>query len=589
MMTGLLLFGITTSFSINQTKIIFEPNKITSQVFQGGGRIIEVQFFSNKSIANIDLSIVSEIKDFVHASPTHFDAIEANAPKQIFIEIRIPQDAPLGEYGGTLHLQSGNRTIANPLPLSFNVISASSIEEEVSAFLLNEFGTLTPDMPDGYKLAEFGLSPAIIEHLRVGTDLPAILRSGSLIFVGTLIPDRLLTEANVELLAALNIEGVRIDDLTSVISTNRWHRDNFSPSIIPNGSDGIMLSPPGVRYDRDGDNKANDFVIIAPLDTTHIVLTLARADEFGSRNFRKGSGEFTEGVITATHELLHVFDFRTQCGGRGWDQSDAEENFMFRMEDLVGGISGNASAVLLNAIVNQILSTWSNTQNCLERLNLTRPQPSILTINSASPGSVSLSWTANENNDFSAYKLFRSTEANVTLNDTLVAEFNDRNSLAFIDDDFPGGQTFYYKLFTFDAPGLSAESNEIATVCAYTAEYFGNKDLAGPPLVTHCEPAPISYDWGTASPVPGIIPEDNFSVRWTGSFDFEDATYQFLALNDDGVRIYVDGVPIIDAWLDQASGFYFQNVPMTAGMHTVVVEHYEHFVDAHITARFIKL
>ncbi|MFN8484289.1 MAG: PA14 domain-containing protein [Anaerolineae bacterium] len=108
----------------------------------------------------------------------------------------------------------------------------------------------------------------------------------------------------------------------------------------------------------------------------------------------------------------------------------------------------------------------------------------------------------------------------------------------------------------------------------YRAEYFNNKNLAGDPVFVQCENAPINHDWGYRGPDYGVGP-DNFSVRWTGRFSFNAATYIFNARADDGVRAYIDGVTLLNEWRPQAPTSFAQPKAMTAGEHEVRVEYYE--------------
>jgi glucose/arabinose dehydrogenase len=109
----------------------------------------------------------------------------------------------------------------------------------------------------------------------------------------------------------------------------------------------------------------------------------------------------------------------------------------------------------------------------------------------------------------------------------------------------------------------------------YLAEYFDNKTLSGPPTATRCEPSPIAYDWGNGNPVAGVGADD-FSVRWTGDFDFPAGEHTFTATSDDGIRVWVDGGPIIDSWQDQGPTTSSATTTLTAGTHAVKVEYYEH-------------
>ncbi len=82
-------------------------------------------------------------------------------------------------------------------------------------------------------------------------------------------------------------------------------------------------------------------------------------------------------------------------------------------------------------------------------------------------------------------------------------------------------------------------------------------------------------DWGSASPYPGCVPADQFSVRWTKTISFAAGTYRFLAGSDDGARLYVDGTKVLDAWLDRSYTEGTVDVALAAGNHAVVMEYYD--------------
>jgi chitodextrinase len=107
----------------------------------------------------------------------------------------------------------------------------------------------------------------------------------------------------------------------------------------------------------------------------------------------------------------------------------------------------------------------------------------------------------------------------------------------------------------------------------YAAQYYGNVTLSGTPALQRCEAA-INHNWGTGSPGTGV-PADRFSTRWTGTHSFTAGTYQFTATADDGIRVWIDGVPLIDSWKDQAPTTYQAARILTAGEHVVKVEYYE--------------
>jgi glucose/arabinose dehydrogenase len=108
----------------------------------------------------------------------------------------------------------------------------------------------------------------------------------------------------------------------------------------------------------------------------------------------------------------------------------------------------------------------------------------------------------------------------------------------------------------------------------WEAQYFNNTALAGPPVLEQCEQA-INYNWGTGSPAPAVT-VDNFSVRWSGQFSFPGGSTTFTATTDDGVRLYLDGNLVIDRWIDQSTTTITATTQVTAGMHMVKVEYYDH-------------
>jgi hypothetical protein len=109
----------------------------------------------------------------------------------------------------------------------------------------------------------------------------------------------------------------------------------------------------------------------------------------------------------------------------------------------------------------------------------------------------------------------------------------------------------------------------------WRAEYFDNRDLAGWSVLTRYDPA-IDFDWGTGGP-DVAVPRDNFSVRWTRSLGFNPGHYRFFASCDDGVRIYVDGKLVVNAWYDQAlPNTRSADANLDSGLHTIVVEYYDH-------------
>ncbi len=109
----------------------------------------------------------------------------------------------------------------------------------------------------------------------------------------------------------------------------------------------------------------------------------------------------------------------------------------------------------------------------------------------------------------------------------------------------------------------------------WLGEYYGNVSLSGSPTLCR-DDANVNFDWGYGAPASGL-PSDNFSVRWTKTLSFKAGKYKFWLGTDDGGRLYIDGVLVLDRWVDQG---YPSPLPSTvrtlpAGNHTIVVEYYE--------------
>ncbi|MCG2769925.1 MAG: M4 family metallopeptidase [Anaerolineae bacterium] len=112
----------------------------------------------------------------------------------------------------------------------------------------------------------------------------------------------------------------------------------------------------------------------------------------------------------------------------------------------------------------------------------------------------------------------------------------------------------------------------------FLVEFYDNRAFTGNSTSWLCERSPIHYYWGTGGPGQGVG-NDNFSVRWTGQFTFSQDTYTFVAVADDGVKVWVDGSLLIDAWHDNLLPLvreYKETRAISAGQHEVKVEYYEH-------------
>ena len=108
-------------------------------------------------------------------------------------------------------------------------------------------------------------------------------------------------------------------------------------------------------------------------------------------------------------------------------------------------------------------------------------------------------------------------------------------------------------------------------------QYWKNQDrrIEGQPTLTRRD-ALVDFDWQGGAPGTGVT-RDLFAVRWTGQVAGEfSEPYTFSTTSDDGVRLWVGGVLVIDQWVDQSATEASAVVALTAGQPVdLVLEYYE--------------
>ena len=106
------------------------------------------------------------------------------------------------------------------------------------------------------------------------------------------------------------------------------------------------------------------------------------------------------------------------------------------------------------------------------------------------------------------------------------------------------------------------------------AEYYNNKNLEGTPKATRTEESPaISNN----IKVPEGIPNENFSVRWSGVFKASSTgNVIFRFKGDDGYRMTVDGKTLCNEWRDQAAKNSSCTLKTEAGKtYNITIEYYQ--------------
>jgi glucose/arabinose dehydrogenase/mono/diheme cytochrome c family protein/regulation of enolase protein 1 (concanavalin A-like superfamily) len=143
-----------------------------------------------------------------------------------------------------------------------------------------------------------------------------------------------------------------------------------------------------------------------------------------------------------------------------------------------------------------------------------------------------------------------------------------------------GGHSISAK--AINSGGNSAET-AVATVTVtplaangLVGEYYpASMALAGTPL--YRQDASVNFNWADVSPLAGIG-NDNYSVRWKGRVQpLVTGDHVFTTSTDDGVRLHVNGVLVIDQWIDQGTTAWSSPaIALVAGQYyDIEIEYFE--------------
>lgn len=122
----------------------------------------------------------------------------------------------------------------------------------------------------------------------------------------------------------------------------------------------------------------------------------------------------------------------------------------------------------------------------------------------------------------------------------------------------------------------------------WNATYYNTNDLSGPVVYTEVLPSGIDVNWGTGSPS-SAVNNDNFSARYTSVQAFNAGVYEFRISSDDGVRMFIDGVRVLDKYGPRILTTDTFQQTLTAGTHSLTVEYVEYTDQAAIRVQWFPL
>lgn len=205
------------------------------------------------------------------------------------------------------------------------------------------------------------------------------------------------------------------------------------------------------------------------------------------------------------------------------------------------------------------------------------PAPEII------PDYFSVRWTRNLDLPAGNYRFVMTVDDGARLfvnGHTLIDAWKEQAATTYTGDIFlPGGPATVQMEYFDSRGGASAQLTwqrlgDGGQITDWQGEYFNNRNLAGTPALVRNDRA-IDFDWGAGSPAGGAIGADDFSVRWTRSLDLPAGNYRFTATVDDGVRLYVSGQLLLNAWREQAPSTLTSDIYLTGGRIAVQMEYFE--------------
>ena len=129
---------------------------------------------------------------------------------------------------------------------------------------------------------------------------------------------------------------------------------------------------------------------------------------------------------------------------------------------------------------------------------------------------------------------------------------------------------------------------EDCTPGQFLVSYFANPQFQGDSAQAVCSEPQIDFNWGQGGVDMLTGQVDNFSIRWSGSLDFEPANYVFFSRSDDGSRVTVDQEVVLDHLQDCCMTWHSEGIGMVAGQHDVVYEFVEYGAEAYCTLTWIR-
>jgi hypothetical protein len=148
-------------------------------------------------------------------------------------------------------------------------------------------------------------------------------------------------------------------------------------------------------------------------------------------------------------------------------------------------------------------------------------------------------------------------------------------------------KTYYWRVDEFD--GVTTHTGDVWSFKTakvgggLRAEYYHWTGAFPPPepfqvFVTSEIVPEVNWNWGDGGSPHALVNVDDFACRFTGEVEAAfTETYTFYMTTDDGQRLWIDGQPVIDMWVQQGMTEYDGTIDLVAGQkYSIELWMYEH-------------
>ncbi len=177
------------------------------------------------------------------------------------------------------------------------------------------------------------------------------------------------------------------------------------------------------------------------ISTSRIALEWSKSQDDDFEAYKLYRNE--TGAVSESDELVATI---TEVNTTYYDDTGLEENTTYYYRVYTRDATG------LTARSNEVSARTLNE----EPAAVTLEEPTDI-----STSRIALAWSKSEDDDFESYKLYRNETGAVSESDELVATITEVNTTYYDDTGLEENTTYYYRVYTRDATGLTARSNEV--------------------------------------------------------------------------------------------------------------------------------